>query len=75
MDGTDQEMAKTAAAVQRADASARGGQATPEVRALVKEARDALALVRKARPVHNPEAASALLEAARRKVEALAPRK
>jgi hypothetical protein len=73
--GTDQEMAKTAAAVQRAAASARGGRATPEVRALVKEARDALALVRKARPVHNPEAASALLEVARRKVETITPPK
>ena len=72
--GTDQEIAKTAAAVGRAEALARGGRATPEVRALVKEARDALALVRKARPVHNPEAASALLEAARRKVEAIGPK-
>jgi hypothetical protein len=73
--GTDQEMAKTAAAVQRAEASIRGSRATPEVRALVKEARQALVLVRKARPVHNPEAASALLEAARRKVEATGARK
>jgi len=68
--GIDQDTAKTAAAVGRAEASVRGGRGTPEARALVKEARDALALVRKARPVHNPEAASALLEAARRKVEA-----
>lgn len=69
--GTDQEMAKTAAAVRRAEALARGGRATAEVRAVVKEAGEALALVRRARPVHNPDAASALLEAARQKVEAI----
>lgn len=73
--GTDQEIAKAAAAVRRAEALARGSRATAEVQALVKEAREALALVRKARPVHNPEAASALLEAARQKVEAIDRRK
>jgi hypothetical protein len=71
--GSDQDMAKTASAVRRAEAIARRG--TVEARAQVKDAREALALVRKARPVHNPEAASALLEAARKKVEAIVPTK
>jgi hypothetical protein len=69
--GTDQEIARTAAAVRRAEARARGGRATAEARAAVKEAGEALALVRRARPVHNPDAAAALLEAARKKVEAI----
>jgi hypothetical protein len=68
--GTDQDIVKTAAAVRRAEAL--GRRATAQVRADVKEAREALALVRKARPVHNPEAAAALLEAARKNVEAIA---
>ena len=70
--GADQEITRTAAAVQRAETLVRGGRATAEARAGVKEARDALALVRKARPVHNPEAAAALLEAARRKADEIA---
>jgi hypothetical protein len=68
--GTDRDIAMTAAAVRRAEAL--GRRATAQVRADVREAREALALVRKARPVHNPEAAAALLEAARKKVEAIA---
>jgi hypothetical protein len=36
---------------------------------LIKEARDALALVKTARGAHNPPAAEALLEGARRKAE------
>ena len=71
--GTDRDIAKTAAAVRRAEALSR--RATREIRAQVKEARETLALVRKARPVHNPEAASTLLEAARKKVEAITPTK
>ena len=71
--GTDRDVVKTAAAVRRAEAL--GRRMTPQVHAEVKEARETLALVRKARPVHNPEAASALLEAARKKVEAIAPTK
>jgi hypothetical protein len=71
--GTDQDLAKTAAAVQRAEAL--GRRAGAEVRARAREARETLALVRKARPVHNPDAASALLEAARKKIEAVAPPK
>ena len=71
--GTDRDVVKTAAAVRRAEAL--GRRMTSQLHAAVKEAREALALVRKARPVHNPEAASALLEAARKKVEAIAPTK
>ena len=71
--GTDHDIAKTAAAVRRAEAL--GRRATPEVRARVREAREALALVRQARPVHNPEAASSLLDAARKKAETIAQRK
>jgi hypothetical protein len=41
----------------------------PAADLLVKEARDALALVKTARGVHNPPAAEALLEAARLKAE------
>ena len=37
----------------------------------MKQAREALALVRKARGVHNPEGARALLEAARQKTGAV----
>jgi hypothetical protein len=70
MTGGDQAMAKTAAAVKRAEAAvARGG---PEARARLKAARDALALVRKARPVHNPDTAGVLLDVARQKAEASA---
>ncbi len=69
----DAEIAKAAAAVKKAEAAVvRGG---PEARARLKEARDTLALVRKARPIHSPETASALLEAARQKAEAVAERK
>lgn len=72
-EGPDQDIARTAAVVRRAEAL--GSRAGPEVRAHVREARETLALVRKARPVHNPEAASALLEAARKKLEAVVPAK
>lgn len=67
--GTDQDITKTAAAVRRAEGL--GRRASAQDRADVKEAREALALVRKARPIHNPEAAAALLEAARKKVDAI----
>jgi len=66
---SDQAISRTAAAVKRAEAAV--GRGGPEARARLKEARDALTLVRKARPVHNPDTASALLEAARQKAEAI----
>jgi hypothetical protein len=67
--GTDGEIAAALAAVRRAETLARAPGATPEVKALAKEARAAVSLVQRARPVHNPEAAAALLEGVRRKVE------
>ena len=67
----DTELAKTSAAIARAETAIRAGRGAPPARALVKEARDALALVRKARGVHNPAGAGTLLEAARQKAEAV----
>jgi hypothetical protein len=71
--GADPDVARTAAVVSRAEARAR--RVGAEARAQVKDAREALALVRKARPAHNPDAAAALLDAARKKAEAIAPSK
>jgi hypothetical protein len=56
--------AETALARQR-----RGGRAVSDADAAVTEARKALALVQKARGVHNPAAAEALLQVARKKAE------
>ena len=71
--GLDDQATRAAVALKRAEAALsaarRAGRAAPGVGALVKEARDALALVKTARGVHNPPAAEALLEAARRKAE------
>jgi len=47
----------------------RGGRAVSDADAAVAEARKALALVQKARGVHNPPAAEALLQIARKKAE------
>ena len=72
--GLDKATAQAAQALKRAEASLarerRSGRKAPEAEALVKEAREALALVQKARGVHNPAAAEALLQAAREKAEA-----
>ena len=69
----DKEVAQAADAVKRAEAALasarRAGRKVSEVEAQVREARDAVALVRTARGVHNPAAAGALLEAARKKAE------
>ena len=75
--GLDDQATRAAAALKRAEAALsaarRAGRAAPGADLLVREARDALALVRTARGVHNPPAAEALLEAARLKAdEALA---
>jgi formate-dependent nitrite reductase cytochrome c552 subunit len=56
--------AETALARQR-----RGGRAALDADAAVTEARGALALIQKARGVHNPPAAEALLQVARKKAE------
>ncbi len=66
--GVDDEIAKKSAALARAQAAiARKGKtpATVEAEALIRQARAALTLVRKARAVHNPGGASTLLDAAR----------
>jgi hypothetical protein len=76
--GLDGDLRKTAEVIQKADAwlsrARRGGRGTPEAEALLREARDTLALVRRARPAHNPLAADALLRAARERAEAVLPR-
>jgi hypothetical protein len=76
--GFDADPRKTAEVIQKVDASVSyarpGGRGTPEAEALLREARDALALVRRARPAHNPLAADALLRAARERAEAVLAR-
>ncbi|MBI1737317.1 MAG: hypothetical protein HYR51_19265 [Candidatus Rokubacteria bacterium] len=72
--GLDADVKKTTAAVRDAETAVqkarRAGKKTPEADALLKEARDALALVTRARGAHNPPAAEALLAAAREKAAA-----
>ena len=72
--GLDKAAAEAKQAIERAQtALARGrraGRKSPEADALVREARAALALVLKARGVHNPPAAETLLHAAREKADA-----
>jgi hypothetical protein len=70
--GLDKVTAEVAAVVERARAAVarpRAGRPPGEAAALVKTAREALAAVRQARGAHNPPAAEALLEAARKKAE------
>jgi hypothetical protein len=71
--GLDKELAQGADAVKRAEAALvaarKAGRKTAEADALVKEARDGLALVKRARAVHNPGMASAVADAARKKAE------
>ena len=73
--GLDGGTARVTEALKRAQAviarARRAGHKTAEAETLVKEARTALAIVQKARGVHNPPAAEALLEAARQKAEAV----
>ncbi|OGL00595.1 MAG: hypothetical protein A3D33_03150 [Candidatus Rokubacteria bacterium RIFCSPHIGHO2_02_FULL_73_26] len=67
--GLRAEVRRTAEAVGRAEAALararRGGRKAPEAEALLRRAREALALVRKGGAAHNPLAAAALLAAAR----------
>jgi hypothetical protein len=80
--GTGADVRATTDAIRTAESAVararRAGRKTPDADALLTEAREALALVRKAGSPHNPLAADALLEAAREKVakarEALAER-
>jgi hypothetical protein len=71
--GLDKELAQGADAVKRADAALsaarKAGRKTADADGMVKEAREALALVKRARAVHNPGMASALTEAARKRAE------
>jgi hypothetical protein len=72
--GLDREAARAASALKLAEtalaAARRGGRASGDAGALLKDAREALALVKRAKGVHNPSIAEALLEAARKKAEA-----
>ncbi len=72
--GLDKAMAHATQALKRAAAALardrRAGRKAPEAEALLKEAREALNLVQKARAVHNPAGAEALLRAARDKAGA-----
>ncbi len=72
--GLDKAKAQAAEAVRRAEAvlarNRRAGQKAPEAAALMKQAREALSLVERARGVHNPDAAEALLKVARDKADA-----
>jgi hypothetical protein len=69
--GLDKEMARAGDTLRRAETwlarERRNGKKSGDAEALVKEARDALALVRKARGVHNPTLAQTLLDSAREK--------
>ena len=71
--GLDKEAAAARDALRRADAALarerRAGRPAPEADALAKEGREALALVQKARGVHNPAGAEALLQLSRKKAE------
>jgi hypothetical protein len=73
--GFDGDIRATAEAVERAqravNAGRRAGRKLPEADARLREARDALALVRTARSPHNPLAADALLAAARARAAAV----
>jgi hypothetical protein len=76
--GFDSDLRRTAGIIQKAEASIsrarRGGRGTAEAEALLKEAREALVLVRRAGPAHNPLAADALLRMARDRAEAVLAR-
>jgi hypothetical protein len=50
----------------------RAGRRAPDAEVLVRQAREALALVQKARGVHNPAGAESILDAARAKADAAA---
>jgi hypothetical protein len=72
--GFDKDAARASAALKRAEAALaaarRAGRATTEAEATLRDAQAAVGLVRRARGVHNPGMADALLETARRAAEA-----
>ncbi|OGK80910.1 MAG: hypothetical protein A2X52_15645 [Candidatus Rokubacteria bacterium GWC2_70_16] len=69
--GADKEVASATAALRQAEsrltAARRAGRKNPDAQALVKGAREALALVRVARPAHNPALADGLLDGVRKR--------
>ncbi len=71
--GVDKAVAEVSRAISRAETATsterRAGHKVAGAEALVRQARDALALVRKARGVHNPTGVDALLGLAREKAE------
>lgn len=70
--GLDQASARAGEAIRRAQTALGGSGRRPRdtaAEALLRDAREALALVQKARGVHNPAAAEALLQVARQKAE------
>jgi hypothetical protein len=76
--GSDKDMSRVSASLRRAEAALararRAGRQTDDMVALVREARSAHDLVRRARGAHNPLLANALLESALRKAEQAATR-
>lgn len=71
--GFDEQITQATKALKRAETALnearRAKRKVPEAEALTKDGLRALALVKSGRGVHNPDAANALLEAARRKAE------
>jgi hypothetical protein len=76
--GFDQDLSRLSASLKRAEAALararKGGRQADEAVALLREARSAQDLVRRARPAHNPLLGDALLQTARRKAEDAATR-
>ena len=74
--GLDKQAAGAREALRRAETALardrRAGRRAPDAEALVRQAREALALVQKARGAHNPAGAGSILEAARAKADAAA---
>ena len=74
--GFGDDIKRTADAIAKAQAAVtaarKAGRPAAEAEARLKEAREALALVRTARPAHNPLAADALLTAARHRAQEVA---
>ena len=74
--GLDKQVAGARDALRRAETALAGerraGRRAPDAEALVRQAREALTLVQKARGVHNPAGAESILEAVRAKADAAA---
>jgi hypothetical protein len=74
--GLDKQTAGAREALRSAEAALvrerRAGRRVPDAEVLVRQAREALALVQKARGAHNPAGAESILEAARARADAAA---